>query len=133
MLKNLPANAGDRRNMGSFPGMGSPGGRCGNLLHYSHLEDLMDRGAWRATVHKVTKSWTQLRNWTTGIHTAGMNKLHWLNTDSLLWKEPLIHGSFWTLTLTSENSLFIPFLGHIWTGEWRPSTPWGVCNDPLLS
>ena len=89
--------------------------------------------AWLATVHRVTKNWTRLWDWTTGIHTAGMKKLRWLNTDSLPWKEPLIHSYFWTLALTSENSLFIPLLGHIWTGERRPSIPWGVYNDPFLS
>ena len=50
-VKNLPANAGDRRDMGSIPGSGrSPGGRHGNLLQYFCLENPMDRGAWRATV-----------------------------------------------------------------------------------
>ena len=38
----------------------SPGGENGNPLQYSCLENLMDRGAWRATVHGVAKSWTQL-------------------------------------------------------------------------
>ena len=52
MLKNLPANAGDRRNTGSFPGLGrSPGGRWGNPLQYSHMEDLMDRGpGWQQSI-----------------------------------------------------------------------------------
>ena len=44
---------------GLIPGLGrSPGGGHGNPLQYSCLENLMDRGAWRATVHGVTKSWT---------------------------------------------------------------------------
>ena len=38
----------------------SPGEGNGNLLQYSCLENPMDRGAWRATVHGVTKSWTRL-------------------------------------------------------------------------
>ena len=47
-------------NAGSIPGLGrSPGGVHGSLLQYSCLENPMDRGgAWRATVHEVTKSWT---------------------------------------------------------------------------
>ena len=58
MVKNLPANAGDAS---LIPGLGrSPGGGNGNPLQYSCLEDSMDRGAWRATLHGVTKSWTQL-------------------------------------------------------------------------
>ena len=58
MVKNLPANAGDTRDMGSIPGPGrSAGGGNGNLIQYSCLENSMDRGAWRATVHGVAKSW----------------------------------------------------------------------------
>ena len=46
-----------------IPGLGrSPGGRNGNPLQYSWLENPMDRGAWQAMVHRVTKSWTQLSN-----------------------------------------------------------------------
>ena len=51
MVKNLPANAGDAGDAGSIPGMGrSPGGRNGNPLQYSCLENSMDRGDWQATV-----------------------------------------------------------------------------------
>ena len=61
MLKNLPADAGDARDVGSLSGSGrSPGGEHGNSLQYSCLENPMDRGAWQATVHRVIKSWTQL-------------------------------------------------------------------------
>ena len=60
-VKNLPANAGDTRDAGSIPGLGKfPGGGHGNPLQYSCLENSMDRGAWRATVHGVAKSWKQL-------------------------------------------------------------------------
>ena len=59
VVKNQPANAGDLRDAGLIPGLGkSPGRGHGNLLQYSCLEDPMDRGAWRATVHMVTKSQT---------------------------------------------------------------------------
>jgi len=59
LLKNLPDNAGDKRDAGSVPGLGrSPGGRHDNSLQYSCLENLMDRGAWQATVHGVAKSLT---------------------------------------------------------------------------
>ena len=54
--KNPPANAEDVRDMGSIPGSGrSPGGGYGNPLQYSRLENPMDRGVWRATVHGVTR------------------------------------------------------------------------------
>ena len=57
MVKNPAGNAGDTREAGLFPGLGrSPGGRIGNPLRYSCLENSTDRGAWRAAVHKVTKS-----------------------------------------------------------------------------
>ena len=57
VVKNLPTNAG---GTGSIPGWGRcPGEGNGNPLQYSHLGNPMDRGAWRATVHGVTKSQTQ--------------------------------------------------------------------------
>ena len=57
MVKNPPANGGDIRDMGSIPGFArSPGGGHGNPLHYSCLENPMDRGAWWVTVHGVTAS-----------------------------------------------------------------------------
>ena len=57
MVKNLPANAGDIRDMGSIPGLGrSPGEGNGNPLQYSCLENPMDRRAWRAVVHEVAES-----------------------------------------------------------------------------
>ena len=56
MVKNPPASAGDLRDTGLIPELGrSPGGGHGNPLHYSCLENPMDRGAWRAIVHGVTK------------------------------------------------------------------------------
>ena len=63
VVKNLPANVGDTGYMssisrlGRFPGIGN-----GNPLQYSCLENSMDRGTWQATVHGVTKSWTQRSN-----------------------------------------------------------------------
>ena len=58
--KESTCNAGD---LGSIPGLGrSPGGGHGNPFQYSCLENPMDRAAWRATVHGVVKSQTQLSN-----------------------------------------------------------------------
>ena len=63
MVKNLPTNAGDKRDVGLIPGSGrSPGGGHDNPLKCSHLENPMDRRAWQDTVHRVTKSWTQLND-----------------------------------------------------------------------
>ena len=62
-MKNSPANAGDKRDMGSIPKSGRfPGEGNGNPLQYSCLENPMDRGAWRATVYRVAKSQTRLKD-----------------------------------------------------------------------
>ena len=59
VVKNLPANAGEVRDAGLIPGSGrSPVEGHGNPLQYSCLENPMDRGACRTTVHRVTNSWT---------------------------------------------------------------------------
>ena len=58
-VKNPPANAEDVREAGSIPGLGrSSGGGHGNPLQYSCLENPMDRGAWQATVRRVSESQT---------------------------------------------------------------------------
>ena len=64
MVKNWLAYAGDGdlRDGGSTPGLGrSPRGGHGNPVQYSLLENLMDRAAWQATVHKVSRSWMQMK------------------------------------------------------------------------
>ena len=59
VVKNLLANARDVGDLGSIPGLErSPGRGNGKSLQYSCLENPMDRGAWRAIVHGVAKSWT---------------------------------------------------------------------------
>ena len=63
------ANKGDRKDAGLIPGSRRfPGGGHGNPLQYSCLENPTDRRTWRATVHRVTKSWTRLKQLST--HTA---------------------------------------------------------------
>jgi len=62
VTKNLLASAGDVRDIGLISGLGrSPGGGHGYPLQYSCLENPMDRGPYKATVHRVTKSWKQLK------------------------------------------------------------------------
>ena len=59
VVKKPPANTGEVRDAGLIPGSGrSPGGGNGNPLQYSYLENPMDRGAWKATVYGVAKSWS---------------------------------------------------------------------------
>ena len=73
VVKNPPVNAGNIRDVGSIPGSGRfPGGEHGNLLQYSCLENPMDRGAWRTTVHGVAKSHTQLKQLSTQKETREM-------------------------------------------------------------
>ena len=61
-VKNLPANAGDVRDLGSIPWLGrSPGEENGNPHQYSCWENPIDRGAWWVMVHRVSKSWTLLK------------------------------------------------------------------------
>ena len=56
MVKNLPPNVGDARDVGLIPGTGrSPGEGNGNPCKYSCLENPMDRGDWWSTVHGVVK------------------------------------------------------------------------------
>ena len=63
MVKNLPADAGDTRDMALIPGSGrSPGEENGNPLQYSCLGNSTNRGALWAVVHGVIKSQTQLSN-----------------------------------------------------------------------
>ena len=62
VVKNLPANLEGKLNLSSIPGLGRcPGGGSGNLLQYSCVENPMDTGAWRATVHGIAKSQIRLR------------------------------------------------------------------------
>ena len=63
MVKNLPANAGDERDLGLIPGLGrSPGEGNGNPLQYSCVENPMHSGTWWATVHEVAKRVVKLQN-----------------------------------------------------------------------
>ena len=63
VVKNLSPSAEDIRDMGLIPGLGrSPGGGHDNPLQYSCLENPHDRGAWQATVHRVTKSQIWLKH-----------------------------------------------------------------------
>ena len=59
VVKNLPTNTEDARDMSLIPGSGrSPGKGNGNPLQYSCLENFMDRGAWQDTVRGIKNSWT---------------------------------------------------------------------------
>ena len=77
VVMNPSANAGDIRDAGLIPRSGrSPGGGDGNPLQNSCLEKPMDRGAWRATGHRVAKSWTRLKP--LSMHAIKMDDIHLL-------------------------------------------------------
>ena len=65
-VKDLSAKAGEAGDAGLIPGSGrSLGGGHGNPFQYACLDNPMDRGAWKAVVHRVTESWTQLKRLST--------------------------------------------------------------------
>ena len=77
VVKNPLASAGDIRDTGSIPGWGrSPGRGHDNPLQYSCLRNPIDKGAWQATVQRVSlvsKSQTQLKQLNTHTHTGQIN------------------------------------------------------------
>ena len=107
----------------------SPGGRHGNPLQYSCLENPLDRGAWRAIVHSAAKNWTRLK-WL-GMHAGiiletipflGFATLSLLNPPLLLSPHPFIGSFFLVHTFNIEVSQhsylclfsfdFLPIWGH---------------------
>ena len=95
VVQNLPANARDIRDAGLIPGLGrSPGGGHGNPLQYSYLENPKDRGAWRAAVHRLTKSRTWLKRQHSHAHSRRYSRMYiyWLCKESLTVKS-LMHNN----------------------------------------
>ena len=111
-VKNPPTSAGDARDAGLIPGSGrSPGVGNGAPLQYSCLENPMDRGAWRAIVYGVAKSWPWLSDW---AHCLGnisvglvLNSVWVICSGAVVWTD-------WATSL----SLFT-FL-H-WRRKWQPT------------
>ena len=92
-VKNPPTMQEMKADVGSVPKLRrSPAGGHGNRLQYSYLENPMERGAWRATVHRVAESRTQLKRMSTHTHTS-QNSLH----------QKAI--SFWHITKTRKGEL----------------------------
>ena len=80
VVKNPLANAGD---MTSITGWGrSPGGSHENPLQYSYLENPMDRGAWWATDHSVSKTWTRLKRVSTHYNVIDKYNRLWTGTSN---------------------------------------------------
>ena len=88
VVKNSPAVQELQETRVSIPGSGRPPGEGnGNLLHCSCLENPMDRGAWQATVHGVTKSWTRLQ-WLITRVWANFLKCFLFSSEFLLFSSP---------------------------------------------
>ena len=86
VVKNLPANAGDIRDVGLIPGSGrSLGGGNSNPFQHSCLGNPMDRGAWQTTVHGVAKSWMWLK---------------WFTTLQVYFKNGFLSFSSWEINLS---------------------------------
>ena len=97
--KSLPANAGDAS---SIPGQGrSPGGGMGNPLQYSCLGNPMDRGAWRATVHRVAKR--------VG-HDLVTKQAHMF-----------MNGESWTTAAMELSRSYLSYLSKLLPTAWVPS------------
>ena len=128
-IKKSACNEGDTGDTSSIPGLGGPPGEGnGNPLQYSCLGNPMHRGAWRATVHGVAKSWTRLSDWEHSTqHTEGnppgcdrRGSTRQVKLDQCLLRgtcpptpprDKDCHGRRWTLAffplLTSTNSWLI--------------------------
>ena len=110
-VKNLPANAGDTRDVGSIPGLGgSPGGGHGYPLQYSCLENPTGRGAWRATVCGVEKSLTWLKT----LSTHAFCWESWEEDESGKEASGLLSGHW-----QKPKPCLIPYFGSLENVSWR--------------
>ena len=122
MVKNLPANAGDTEDVGLIPGSGtSPGDKNDNPFQYSCLGNPMDRGAPRAIVHGVTKSWTQLND---SVQFSSVQSLSRVQ----LFATPWIAARQASLSITnSQSSLRLMSIESV-----MPSSHLILCHPLLL-
>ena len=130
VVKNSPAKAGDIRNTGSVLGLGrSYEGGHGNPLQYSCLENLIDRGAWWATVHGVAKSQTWLKWLSTRVRAYFCDFPFWLPVG--LWTSVsslhcyTLFSSF-TYRLCQQTFVWFAIFYHhkqcFFLGSWYPNT-----------
>ena len=121
VVKNLPSNAGDTRNVGAITGWGrSPGEGNGYPLEYSCLENSMDGGAWWNILHGVTESDTteQLTNHCT-CHFQDYFSLFALFIQT--WHSALVFGLPLLVSLSSVSVLCFTFTFMHWRRKWQPN------------
>ena len=126
MVKNLPANSRDATDSGSIPRSGrSTGGGHRNPLQYSCLENPMDREAWWAIVHRVKKSWTQLKRLS-------------MYASCRIWVYQII--TFYTKAMATHSSTLawkIPWMeepgGLQSMGSWRVRHDWATSPSLFTS
>ena len=105
--KESACNAGDPGDTVSIPELRRSGRGLGNALQYSCLENPMERGAWQATVHRVTHSWVRLK---------------WLSTHVCMHMAPqLCHCSVKAVSGSMETNVqsHVPIKLYLKTGA-RP-------------
>ena len=126
VVKNLLANAGDR--YGFDPRSERfPGEEHGNALQYSCLKNPMDRGSWQATVHRVAKSWTQLKR--LGMHTHGSRYSAFMGVEEYVLLLPALRKYFYLLRSDLEATESASLLQFFTNFTFSPrkttfSTPW---------
>ena len=126
--KDPPVSAGDIRDVGLIPGSGrSLGGGHGNPFLYYCLENPMDWGVWQATVHKVTKSLTQLNRLSTAQHTY----TQWLTdpmTSKFQFTNSKSHFMYICIFLERKSTCFFGFEnGAAAAAKSFQSCPWAEC------
>ena len=138
VVKNPPANAWDIRDVGSIPGLErSPGEGHGNPPQYSCLENPMDRGSWRATVHGVAKSRTAWGTERAHTHPLPYTSLHifQISFQKHKTRAPVSGCHLWQLqTYETHHKLWNAYRErNIWNLKVFSSlTLWGILREVRL-
>ena len=126
VVKNLPANAGDVRDMDSIPGSErSPGGGHGKPLQYSCLEHPMDRGAWQATVHRVAQRWTWLKRLSTDA-TSNSNSRYRPKRNESIWPCKNLHMNVHNSFIYNSWKAEISQKPIKWETKYGTCTKWNI-------
>ena len=128
VVRNLPANAGDKRDVGSIPRLRqSPGRGHGNLLQYSCWDNPMDRGTYQVTVHRIPQSWTRLKQFSIHALMAFSQVLLWRSSSILISWAPEVSCclQFHSPLDTSSISISLPRIRV----HGRSTVEWGRASE----